>query len=82
LCCNSKGEVLPAFVIHKGAADGTLAKRLSEDQDGYSDGALVTYQKNAWMDERVMIEWIRQVLAPFVATKEKPGQLIKVLFRL
>jgi hypothetical protein len=70
------GTLLPSFLIFKGKPDGRIAKK--EFPSGvYPDGHFYKCQDNAWMDEDVMIAWVKEVLAPYVATA--PDHVVPIL---
>jgi hypothetical protein len=70
------GTLLPSFLIFKGKPDGRIAKK--EFPSGvYPDGHFYKCQDNAWMDEDVMIAWVNEVLAPYVATA--PDHVVPIL---
>ncbi len=59
------GPVLPATVIFKGSPKGRIMTR---EFSSYPTTSMYRCQENAWMDEAVMIVWVDEVLAPYVAT--------------
>ncbi len=70
------GTLLPSTLIFKGKLDGRIAKK--EFPSGvYPDGHFYKCQDNAWMDEDVMIAWVNEVLAPYVATA--PDHVVPIL---
>ncbi len=59
--------LLPSTFIFKGKPIGRIAKK--EFPSGiYPATHFYKSQENAWMDEEVMIAWVNEVLAPYVAT--------------
>ncbi len=70
------GTLLPSTLIFKGKPDGRIAKK--EFPSGvYPDGHFYKCQDNAWMDEDMMIAWVNDVLAPYVATA--PDHVVPIL---
>lgn len=63
------GKKLPPFVIFKGTRNARIHKEVTGNaaNRGYPDGVIMTVQKNAWMDEILMEEWVDRVWKPFVA---------------
>jgi len=68
------GAVLPSMVIFKGKPNGRIAKTEFSD---YPTTHRWRCQDNAWMDEGVMIDWVDEVLKPYVATA--PEHVIPLL---
>ncbi len=70
------GTLLPSTLVFKGKPDGRIAKK--EFPSGvYPDGYFYKCQANAWMDEEVMIAWVNEMLAPYVATA--PNHVVPIL---
>jgi len=57
------GTVLPSTIIFKGKPDGRIAR---SEFSTYPTTHYYKCQDNAWMDERVMITWVDDVLKPYV----------------
>jgi hypothetical protein len=70
----ASGKQLTPMVIFKGSPTGRIAK---EQIQNYDHTAIYEVQKNAWMDERVMLHWVDEVIKPYVATA--PDDVIPVL---
>ena len=68
------GTVLPLMVVFKGQRTGQIATR---EFGTYPSSHHYRCQKKAWMDEQVMIDWVDDALAPYVATA--PENIIPVL---
>ena len=68
------GTVLPSTVIFKGKAEGRIAR---SEFSTYPTTHHYQCQDNAWMDERVMIAWVDDVLKPYVANA--PDHVIPLL---
>jgi len=70
----ASGRILPAVVVFKGKRNG----RIATDEFGtYPNEHFYACQKNAWMDEIVMSQWVENVLAPYVA--QAPEHVIPLL---
>ena len=72
LSCRSKTEILTIvlcimFVVPLTAAKrgGTIERR---ELATYPAGAVYKVQPKAWFSEDIMLEWVEEVLAPYVAT--------------
>ena len=70
----ASGDQLTPFVIFKGSPTGRIA---SEQVPTYDHTSIYDLQKNAWMDERVMLRWVDEVIEPYVATA--PEDVVPVL---
>ncbi len=68
LSCTSSGKMLPPMVIFKGKTQRVI-KDISN-----SHGAVVSFQKEAWMDEIQMIKWTDDVWIKY--TKKRCSLLI------
>ena len=64
LSCVAVGNMLPPMVIFKGTTHRCINK---------VTGSNVCYQKKAWMDERLMLTWIRDIWVKH--TKKRPSLL-------
>jgi hypothetical protein len=58
------GTVLPSMLVFKGQPSGCIAKR---EFSTYPTTPHYCCQPNAWMDETVMMVWVDEILAPYVA---------------
>ena len=70
------GTLLPSMIVFKGEPKGRIA---TTELPTYTTTTRHHYrcQKNAWMDEVVMMDWVDVILAPYVATA--PEHVIPVL---
>ncbi len=68
------GTVLPLMIIFKGKHNGHIARL---EFTIYRAGHHYHCQEATWMDERVMLAWVEEVLAPYVATA--PEDIILLL---
>jgi transposase len=68
------GTVLPSTLVFKGMPGGRIEK---SEFSTYPNGHFYKCQENAWMDEEVMIAWVKDVLAPYVATA--PDHVVPIL---
>ena len=44
----------------------------------YPEGCEYACQDNAWMDEQVMLQWVEQILKPYIDTA--PEDVVPILF--
>jgi hypothetical protein len=56
---------LPPFIIFNGKPGGHIIREFGVPANGYPQGQHYTVQESAWVDCRVMNEWINWVWAPF-----------------
>jgi hypothetical protein len=68
------GTVLPLTIIFKGKHDGHIAQLKFAT---YPAGHHYCCQDAVWMDKHVMLAWVEEVLAPYVATA--PDDIIPLL---
>jgi len=52
------------MVVYKGMENGTIKKR---ELKHHHPTCIYEIQNNMWMDERVMMRWVEDVLAPYIA---------------
>ena len=57
------GSKLPPMLIFKGTQNSQIAKN---EFPNFPPGCKYYCQKIAWIDERVMIEWVENIFKPFV----------------
>jgi hypothetical protein len=58
-------------------ATGKLGGRIERSFSTFPNGALYTVQENAWMDERLILEWVEKVLKPWA--EESPEEIRPLL---
>jgi hypothetical protein len=66
--------MLPPLLIFNAKPNGRVKKELAN----FPPGAHYTVQKNAWMDERVMLMWVEVILEPYIKTA--PDGVRPILF--
>jgi hypothetical protein len=64
VCVTASGSMLPPLLIFNAKPNGRVERALSN----FPKGAHYAVQKNAWMDERVMLIWVDKILEPYVKT--------------
>jgi hypothetical protein len=70
----ASGVMLAPYVIFNAMPNGRIERQLAN----FPPGAHYAVQKNAWMDERVMLMWVESVLEPYVKTA--PDGVRPILF--
>jgi hypothetical protein len=70
------GMVLPSTIIFKGKHDGCITQ---SEFATYPAGHHYCCQDTAWMEEHVMLAWVEEVLAPYVATAPDDIVLLLIL---
>ncbi len=71
-----EGTLLPSTLVFKGTLNGRIATK--EFRSGnYLTTHFYKCQEAAWMDKQVMIAWVNNVLAPYVATA--PDHVLPIL---
>jgi len=68
------GTVLPSTLVFKGKPGGRIEKN---EFKTHPNGHFYKCQENAWMDEEMMIAWVKDVLAPYVAMA--PDHVVPIL---
>ena len=77
LGCTAVGKLLPPYVIWQGKPEGRIAREIKDPAaNGLPDGLCYGVQHKAWMDEREMLRWVKQVWEPFTETIDGPTLLI------
>ena len=74
LTITASGKRLTPLLVFKGAANGDIMRQTSE----YPQEFFYQVQENAWMDERVMLFWVDNVLAPHARTA--PAGIEPIIF--
>lgn len=75
------GYKLPPFIIFKGKMTQTARVRrelLNAAANHYPSGLIYKCQKQAWMDEATMLEWVETVWRPFTAKKNGAPTLLMI----
>ena len=75
LTATASGKMLTPMLIFKGKPNGQIVKCKFLE---YPEGSVYACQDNAWMDEQVMLQWVEQILKPYVDTA--PEDVAPILF--
>ena len=59
----ASGEFLPPMIIFKGKTDRPIRSLK------YPEGFVVATQQKAWMDEDLMVRWIKEIWVPYIISK-------------
>ena len=62
-------------MVFKGKPNGRIVTRESPE---FPEGIRYTCQDNAWMDEKVMLQWVEKILKPYV--DDAPDGVVPLLF--
>ena len=65
LTVTASGKMLTPMLIFKGKPNGWIVKCEFPE---YPEGCVYACQDNTWMDEQVMLQWVEQILKPYVDT--------------
>lgn len=71
----ANGEMLTPLFVFKGKPGG----RIEREFGTYPANGTYSVQEKAWMDERVMLLWVKQVLGPYIETAPPGIQPILLL---
>ena len=63
LTITASGKMLDPLMVFKGKPNGRIVTREFPE---FPDGILYTSQDNAWMEEKVIIQWVEKILKPYV----------------
>ena len=75
---SAAGDILRPFIIFKGKCDGRIAHVFQNpEKSGYLVDCSYICQERAWMDEAVMLQWVKQVLEPW--SKNVPDGIMPYL---
>ena len=71
----ASGKLLTPMLIFRGKPNGWIVKHEFLE---YPEGCVYACQDNTWMDEHVMLQWVEQILKPYVDTA--PEDVVPILF--
>ena len=65
------GSKLPPFIVFKGSRSGRIIREVTQGaaEFGYPSDCVYTVQPKAWVNQEVMLEWIRRVWIPWVQSQ-------------
>ena len=71
----ASGKMLTPYLIFKGSRAGCINH---QEFPSFSKKLMYACQKNAWMDEECMMEWVNKILKPYV--DQAPDNIVPMLF--
>jgi DDE superfamily endonuclease len=72
------GGTLPLMIVYKGKPNGRIVCDFTDATKVYPAGCFYVCQDSAWMDESVMLQWVDDVIKPYVETV--PSDIVPLLF--
>lgn len=76
----SNGDKLNPLIIFKGSEHGRIIRQLNSRTSQLPQRAVYAVQASAWMDRRIMSEWLRLVLFPYTdGIRQDWQQIVLVL---
>ena len=78
---SAAGDILRPFIVFKGKHDGRIAREFGNpEKSGFPVDCSYMCQERAWMDEVVMLQWVKEVLEPW--SKDVPPGIVPYLLTL
>ena len=75
---SAAGDILRPFIVFKGKRDGRIAREFGNpEKSGFLVDCSYMCQERAWMDEAVMLQWVKEVLEPW--SKDVPPGIVPYL---
>ena len=75
---SAAGDILRPFIVFKGKRDGRIAHEFgNREKSGFPVDCSYMCQDRAWMDEAVMLQWVKEVLEPW--SKHAPPGIMPYL---
>ena len=75
---SAAGDILRPFIVFKGKRDGRIAREFGNPEKyGFPVDCSYMCQDRAWMDETVMLQWVKEVLEPW--SKHIPPGIVPYL---
>ena len=75
---SAAGDILRPFIVFKGKRDGRIAREFQNpEKSGFLVDCSYICQDRAWMDEAVMLQWVKEVLEPW--SKHVPAGIVPYL---
>ena len=63
---SAAGDILRPFIVFKGKCDRRIAPEFQNpEKSGFPVDCSYICQDRAWMDEAVMLQWVKEVLEPW-----------------
>ena len=75
---SAAGDILRPFIVFKGKCDGSIVCEFQNpERSGYLVDCSYICQEQAWMDEAMMLQWVKEVLEPW--SKNVPDGIMPYL---
>ena len=75
---SAAGDILRPFIVFKGKRDGRISREFGNpEKSGFLVDCSYMCQDRAWMDEAVMLQWVKEVLEPW--SKHVPTGIVPYL---
>ena len=75
---SADGRKFPPYIIYKGKRAARVAREVKKwEEHGYSDGCVYGVQEKAWMNENMLLDWVKRVWKPF--TESKGGLMLLIV---
>ena len=75
---SAAGDILRPFIVFKGKHDGRIAREFQNpEKSGFLVDCSYIFQDRAWMDEAMMLQWVKEVLEPW--SKHVPAGIVPYL---
>ena len=75
---SAAGDILRPFIVFKGKCDGRIVCEFQNpEKSGFPVDCSYICQDRAWMDEAVMLQWVKEVLEPW--SKHVPAGIVPYL---
>ena len=75
---SAAGDILRPFIVFKGKCDGRIAREFGNpEKSDFPVDCSYMCQDRAWMDEAVMLQWVKEVLEPW--SKHVPPGIVPYL---
>ena len=75
---SAAGDILRPFIVFKGKHDGRIAREFQNPKkSGFPVDCSYICQDRAWMDEAMMLQWVKEVLEPW--SKHVPAGIMPYL---
>ena len=66
LTCAAASDILRPFLVFKGKHDGRIVHEFQNpEKTGYPVDCSYICQEQAWMDEAMTLQWVKEVLEPW-----------------
>ena len=75
---SAAGDILRPFIVFNGKCDGRIAREFQNpEKSGFPVDCSYICRDRAWMDEAMMLQWVKEVLEPW--SKHVPAGIVPYL---